>query len=77
MLIVYILMIMIFWAKLIRGRVPWLGTEFVRGRDVQLPDNARNSVRTRRSGVVLGSFKNSEHDQEIPHSQTADKPMAS
>ena len=55
----------------------WLGAELVRGRDVQLPDYARNSVRTRGSGVVLDSFKNSEYDQEIPHSQTADKPVAS
>ena len=54
----------------------WLGAEFVRGRNVQLPDYACNSVRTRGSDVMLDSFKNSEYDQEIPHSQTADKPVA-
>ena len=30
-----------------------------------------------RSGVVLDSFKISEYDQEIPHSQSANKPVAS
>ena len=54
-----------------------LGTEFVRGRDVKLPDYARNSVRTHGCGVILDSFKNSEYDQEIPHSQTVDKSVAS
>ena len=72
MLIVYILMI------ICRYFGPsWSGAEFVRGRDAQLPDYARNSVRTHGSGVVLYSFKDSEYDQEIPHSQTADKPVAS
>ena len=72
MLIVYILMI------ICRYFGPnWLGAEFVRGRDAQLTDYARNSVRTQGSGVVLDSFKNSEYGQEIPHSQTADKPVAS
>ena len=55
----------------------WLGAEFVRGRDVQLPDYAHNSVRTRGSGVVLDSFKNCEYDHEIPHAQTADILVAS
>ena len=64
MLIVYILMII----------CRYFGPSF-RGRDVQLPDYAHNSVPTRGSGVVLDSFKNSEYDQEIPHLQTADKPV--
>ena len=60
----------------------WLGAElvraeFVRGRDAHLPDYARNSVRNHGSCVVFDSFKNSVYDQEIPHSQTADKPVAS
>ena len=72
MLIVYILMIICTYFG-----PRWLGAELVRGRDVHLPDYARNSVRTCGSGVVLDSFKNSVYDQEIPHSQTTDKPVAS
>ena len=71
MFIVYILMITCRYFG-----PSWLGAEFVRGWNVQLPDYACNSVRTRGSDVMLDSFKNSEYDQEIPHSQTADKPVA-